>query len=145
MADEREHDIARTPDSRIQYGETRRKQMDGAADRGGPSPYDLASEDMPDDRVIEKGEREKPGPTDTTSGTDADTAQQDQMYRENRLERGDSAVPGTGGMSGSLEEEEAIEAAEETGSLGGDGLHRRINNDSDDNARGEDARRGDAA
>ena len=29
----------------------------------GPSPYDLAGSDMPPDRVIKKGERERPGPT----------------------------------------------------------------------------------
>jgi hypothetical protein len=142
-ADEREQDLARTPDQRMQYGETRRKQMEGAGDRSGPSPYDLASEDMPDDRVIEKGEHEKPGPTATRRGPTAEersasAAQQDEMLEENRINRGDGATSGSGGMSGSLEDEEALEAAEETGSLGGDGLHRRINDYAGDDARVED-------
>jgi len=124
MADEKEKDLdtARTPDQRMQYGEIRRREKEGAG-RSGPSPYDEAPEDAPDDRVITKGEREKPGPTETHAGTDTGS----------RGERGRSseagAGMGAGGMSGSPEEEEALEANEDSGTLGGDALHRRLNDE----------------
>lgn len=131
MADERERDTARTPDQRMQHSEQQRQD-----DRSGPSPYDTAPEDAPDDRVITKGEREKPGPTSeraeaSTDALEQSPAQQDGMPQTNQVDRGDSVSGGTGGMSGSLEDEEALEASEETGSLGGSGLHRRINNEDD--------------
>ena len=130
MANERKRNTARTPDERIQHSEQQRTDDD----RSGPSPYDTAPEDAPDDRVITKGEREKPGPTSargeaSTDALEESAAQQDGMLQTNQVDRGDSPAAGTGGMSGSLEEEEALEAAEESGSLGGRGLHQRINNE----------------
>jgi hypothetical protein len=115
MADERDRDLdtARTPDKRMQYDEIKRRENEGEGG-GGPSPYDEATGDMPDDRVITKGEREKPGPT----GTSNDLAQ-----------GGDGPPPGVSGMGGSLEEEEALEANEESGSLGGEAMHRRLNHE----------------
>jgi hypothetical protein len=115
MADERgpDLDVAPTPDKRMQYGEVRRREDEGEG-RGGPSPYDEATGDMPDDRVITKGEREKPGPTETSGDLG---------------ESGDNPQPGMGGMSGSLEEEEASGANEESGSLGGEAMHRRLNHE----------------
>lgn len=183
MADEKERDLARTPDQRMQYGEIRRREKEGAG-RGGPSPYDEAPEDAPDDRVITKGEREKPGPTETSSstgdrgserdrsgphvsGTDADRGSQraqyppdqalsdrgvvrdeaeslspagpvigdsaynDELLHTSQVDRGNKPAPqrGMGRMSGSLEEEEALEANEDSGTLGGEALHKRLNHE----------------
>jgi hypothetical protein len=126
MADEREDiDIGRTPDKRMQYDEYVRKQKEGAG-RQGPSPYDVAPSDAPDDRVIEKGEREKPGPTATElEGSDESVDEEDGLLQTKRSE----TVSGMGGMSGSLEEEELYAANDDTGTLGGEALHRRINNE----------------
>ena len=128
MADERDLDTGRTPDKRTQYGELRRKEKEGLG-RQGPSPYDVASDDMRDDRVIEKGEREKPGPTATELNRDDD----EEFADEDGLLQSDEArsqtVAGMGGMSGSLEDEELREANAESGTLGGEAHHRRINNE----------------
>jgi hypothetical protein len=128
MADDDELDIARTPDKRMQHGELRRKEKEGTG-RQGPSPYDVASDDMRDDRVIEKGEREKPGPTGTElSREDEELDEADDMLQSDELKRTET-VAGMGGMSGSLEDEEMQVANEESGTLGGEAHHRRINNE----------------
>ena len=43
----------------MQYGEIERRDKEGED----TAPYDQAPPDAPDDRVITKGEHEKPGPT----------------------------------------------------------------------------------
>jgi hypothetical protein len=127
MADERDLDTGRTPDKRIQHDELRRKEKEGIG-RQGPSPYDIASEAMRDDRVIEKGEREKPGPTATElNRDDEEFAEEDGLLQSD--EARSQTVAGMGGMSGSLEDAEMLEAYEDSGTLGGGAHHRRINNE----------------
>jgi hypothetical protein len=65
----------RTPDERVQYGDPR-GESGGTGDTGtNPAPYDVAPPGTPDDQVIRKGERERPGPTST--GQDDDDRKQD--------------------------------------------------------------------
>jgi hypothetical protein len=77
-----EEKLARTGDSRMQYDEFTRKQNE--REGGGPSPYDQARPGMPDDRVITKGERERPGPT---SG-ELDTASDDELLQTTQVDQG---------------------------------------------------------
>lgn len=100
--------------------------------RDSPAPYDVASEDTPDNRKIQKGEHERPGPTSSDlDAVDSATAQQDDMLQSNQVDRGGELLSGgSGGMSGSLEDEELrVSDQQRTESLGGDGLHRAINNE----------------
>lgn len=48
-----------SPMPREEYGNAVEDAQDGS-----PSPYDVAPPGTPDNRVITKGEREKPGPTE---------------------------------------------------------------------------------
>ena len=140
-------DQAGAPDPRTEYDEPQRRETEGTS-RTGPSPYDVAPEGTPDERVITKGEREKPGPTAAETGPDADSPRDhseshvsgttaDQRaaggpYPPDRALDDQSVareMPAPHGMSGSLEEVEALEANEETGTLGGEALHRRINDE----------------
>jgi hypothetical protein len=58
MKDEREDPkTKRGQDARIEYGQLTRE------DEPEPAPYDVAPPGTPDDQVITKGERERPGPT----------------------------------------------------------------------------------
>jgi len=134
------------PDPRTEYDEQQRRETEGAG-RTGPSPYDVAPEGMPDERVITKGEREKPGPTAAETGPDAGSpgdhseshvsgTRADQgtavgPYRRDRAPDDEDAreTPAPPRMSGSLEEDDASEANDETGTLGGEALHRRINDE----------------
>ncbi|MEX2225724.1 MAG: hypothetical protein WEB52_04650 [Dehalococcoidia bacterium] len=120
MADERERDVERTSDLH------RREKED--IERDGPSPYDEASPHMPADRVITKGQPEKPGPAGAElDAVDEHVPSDDDLLQTGQIDRGGEVVSGgTGGMSGSLEDEEALEANDESGTLGGEGLHRRL-------------------
>ena len=117
MANERKRkseDVARTPDSRVQYDELRRKEhQDENVDS--PAPYDIARPGTPDDRVIEKGEHEQPGPTSDELEPEDNVGQSNQIDRQ-----GQPGERATGARSRMGHDGE--------GDLGGDGLHRRINN-----------------
>ncbi len=65
--DEESRDRARTPDSRIQYDEFRREQPNTGRGEPSATPYDVAAPGTPADKVIAKGEHERPGPTASPS------------------------------------------------------------------------------
>lgn len=114
--------------------------------RDSPAPYDVASEDTPDNRVIRKGEHERPGPTSSDlNAVDSGTAQQDGLLQTNQTDRGGELLSaGSGGMSGSLEDEELrVSNQQQTESLGGDGLHRAINNEPEGDIIGDEEDLGD--
>jgi hypothetical protein len=101
MTDEREDlRTKRTPDSRIQYGQLERD------DEGEPAPYDVAPPGTPEDKIIKKGERERPGPT--ADELEADTTQGDGLPQTNEADRqggatfrrGDPAPSGEGDLGG---------------------------------------------
>lgn len=63
-------ELSRTGDQRMQHGETRRQEEEDAGGAGA-APYDEAPPGTPEEQVIEKGERERPGPTESRGdGTD---------------------------------------------------------------------------
>jgi hypothetical protein len=84
MKDEREDPRRkRSPDSRIEYGQVAREDEPEPS----PAPYDLAPPGTPDDQIIRKGERERPGPT-------ADEVEDDAYDREDeRAQRADGLSP----------------------------------------------------
>lgn len=51
-------------DEPTEYDEVRHKQPNTVRSEPGASPYDEAREGTPQERVIVKGERERPGPTE---------------------------------------------------------------------------------
>jgi hypothetical protein len=109
MTDEREDlRTKRTPDSRIQYGQLER------ADEGEPAPYDVAPPGTPEDKIIKKGERERPGPT--ADELEADTTQGDGLPRTNEADRQGGATLRRGNSAPSRE-----------GDLGGHELQRQNN------------------
>lgn len=93
MTNERNRETATTPDSRAEYAEieARAEEESDEIDES-PAPYDQARPGTHPDKVIVKGEREKPGPT-------AEEIAQHERGGDN------------------------------TGDLGGNDLHRRINNE----------------
>ena len=82
MKDEREDPrTKRSPDSRVEYS-----QMTRDAEPE-PAPYDLAPPGTPEDQIIRKGERERPGPTDDEQDEGSDDRE------DIRTARGDDASP----------------------------------------------------
>jgi hypothetical protein len=69
-----------TPDQRMQYDQLLNEQR--SETRARPAPYDLAPEGTPDEQVITKGKREKPGPT-------GDATFEPEAARPNDLSTGD--------------------------------------------------------
>jgi hypothetical protein len=79
------------PDQDMAFGELQRQADDArVAEEGpGPSPYDLATDAMPDSRVIRKGEREQPGPT--TEELETAAPQSKRQQPEGSITAGDEA------------------------------------------------------
>jgi hypothetical protein len=85
----------------------------------GPSPYDRATPDMPEKRVITKGERERPGPAADELTGGEDVGQSDALMQTSEPERH--------GRPQDVHNPYASE--EQLANVGGGGLHERINNE----------------
>lgn len=135
-------DVSELPgDQRIQYDELRREQRSEDIERS-PSPYDLASDDMPEDRVITKGERERAGPTQAPRDAEqTDVADSDGLLQSSQIDRRESSRP-LGGpgpeQNETFDSERRDHRGGNEGDLGGDGLHRRINEGESDQSESGD-------
>lgn len=90
-----------------------------------PAPYDVATPDMEDDRVITKGERERAGPTEPPATNDpapTGAADNDGLLQTSQVDRRDT--PLTAAQRGPDESATGNYHSE------GGGLHERINNES---------------
>lgn len=72
-------DVRLAAEQARQAGDAERAQSN--VSRPGPSPYDVAEPGTPPDRVIKKGERERPGPTDEEMPTDTGDLPDDEHAR----------------------------------------------------------------
>ena len=115
----RQPDQTKVTDDRLQHG----SQPPAGP---GPSPYDVAPPGMPEDRVIRKGKPEPPGPTEPADSGGDDQSDQD-VDRGARTTMGGNALGG-GDLRDDVEES-LRQGDAATGDLGGEDLHRRVNNE----------------
>jgi hypothetical protein len=99
--------ITRTPrDQRMQYDEVRGEGDPADRAVASPAPYDVAQPGTPHDKVIVKGERERPGPTSDAQhdapASDQSAADKDGLLQTPQLDREESVTAGGPGGRGNI-------------------------------------------